>query len=153
MTKLKGKINGDTNDFENDFNIISNNVYNINYAGDTWLFKPETFEKLAGGGLNSSGCHSELDSNHGAEATSFRKEPKGMSNSNVYNQKVIHPINLKKNLQNISTNLKRNRDEVKEEPDLDMRTSTSSVQTVAVQTSRRDNMLRKNKLKFKNVKR
>jgi len=76
-----------------------------------------------------------------------------MSNSNVYNQKVIHPINLKKNLQNISTNLKRNRDEVKEEPDLDMRTSTSSVQTVAVQTSRRDNMLRKNKLKFKNVKR
>lgn len=35
MTKLTGEVNGDTNDPENDFNIISNNVYNINYAGDT----------------------------------------------------------------------------------------------------------------------
>lgn len=95
----------------------------------------------------------ELDSNKGAGATSFRKKREVMNNSKVYNQKVVHPINLKKNLQNISTNFKRHRDEVKEQPDLDMRTSTSSVQTVAVQTSRRDNMLRKNKLKIRNVKR
>jgi len=143
MTKLNGEVNGDTNDFENDINIISKNVYNINYAGDTLVFKPETFEKLAGGGLNSSGCQIELDSNQGAGATSFRKKTEGMNNSNVYNQKVIHNINLKKNLQNISRNLKRYRDEVKEQLDLDTRTSTSSVQTVAMQTSRRDNMLSK----------
>jgi len=65
-----------------------------------------------------------------------------MNNSAVNNQKDINSSNLKKSLRNISPNSKRNRDEVKEEPDLDMRTSTSSVQTVAVKTSPRDNMLR-----------
>jgi len=104
------------NNFENDHNSISN--VNINIEGDK-IYEPENFEKLAGGGLNSSDSEMALDSKQGSEADVFQNQQKGIKNSTLYNQVVEPSINLNKDLHNIPKKIKRKRDEVREILDLD----------------------------------
>jgi len=104
------------NNFENDHNSISN--VNINIEGDK-IYEPENFEKLAGGGLNSSDSEMALDSKQGSEANVFQNQQKGIKNSTLYNQVVEPSINLNKDLHNIPKKIKRKRDEVREILDLD----------------------------------